>query len=41
MNKIYTAPNKFNKREVFGHWELITVVSNKECFATFVERLNA
>ena len=41
--KISTRPKEINKREVFGHWELDTVVSSrgnsKGCFATFVERV--
>jgi IS30 family transposase len=41
-NSIHERPEKVKSREVFGHWELDTVVSgrgnSKGCFATFVER---
>jgi len=39
---IHKRPKEIKKREVFGHWELDSMVSSrgesKGCFATFVER---
>lgn len=39
---IQKRPSEVKKREIFGHWELDTIVSSrgksKGCFATFVER---